>query len=254
MTKLFLFLILITLIACNSNDHNIVSNQNIDICFETGPDMFPSHWYTEVIDPKTTPLPNEDKERLLKIINEAIKKYPEQMIRKELNEVYVLGSLSFYGVEFAGTYNACTLYISSGEISEGYTDFFLEQTFHHEFSSILFNNYDSLFDGSAWMELNPEDFRYRDNLGGAEAIKNGNDSQIFDTVLQKQGFLYEYSLSTLENDFNSIAENLFSPSTKFWDAFRNYPIIERKALLAIEFFNKIDSEFSIYYFQEFEKG
>src|SRR5205085_6021762 len=101
------------------------------------------------------------------------------------------------------------VYITNQGRRAGYTDEYLEQTFHHEFSSILFRNYIDKFDTLSWKEANAPDFNYNDPENGVGAIRDNRSSQALDTLFCKKGLLTEYAGSGIENDVNTFAQNLF---------------------------------------------
>ena len=111
-----------------------------------------------------------------------------------------------------------TMHCTSPTMDEllGYTELYLEQTFHHEFSSILYRNHPSFFDEAGWKNANISGFDYNDPEAGVGAIRNNQSSQDLDTALCKKGFLTQYSVSGMENDINTFAQNIFSPSENFW--------------------------------------
>lgn len=130
----------------------------------------------------------------------------------------------------------------------GFTDEYLEKTFHHEFSSILLRNYPEYFDEKLWTEQNSIHY----GKGGVQAIKKGNDSQKFDSLMHLQGFLHQYAVSDMENDFNSFAENLFLPEKGFRDAVIRYVRLTNKLAIIMAFYHSIDKNFTLEYFEKFE--
>jgi hypothetical protein len=130
----------------------------------------------------------------------------------------------------------------------GYTDIAIEKEFHHEFSSILKYNYG--LDEITWRQVNPAGFVYFDETtGGTGAIKAGKASQTFDPKEHEMGFLYEYAESTLENDFNSFAENIFMGEESFFNIVESYDKLKSKLNLTIAFYNSLDPVFTIDYFK-----
>jgi hypothetical protein len=159
--------------------------------------------------------------------------------------------MKFYDVGYGGTNSTDALYLANNGSSQGYTDLYLEQTFHHEFSSILYRNHPAVFRESEWLRTNSPGFAYTDPENGVGAIRDNRSSQDFDTVLCKQGLLTQYASSGIENDLNTIAQNLFSPSPGFWDIVDRYPRIRRKVRLLIGFYNRLHPIFTVTYFRKF---
>ena len=212
--------------------------------------IYPVSWRLSPINGSGGSLDPTEKKRSRQIISQALGKYPETVLRKNLNSVFVLRYMSFYDVGYGGTNSNDVVFLTNNGISLGYTDRYIEQTFHHEFSSILYRNHPVLLDEEAWTFCNPPGFDYRDPENGVGAIRNNESSQDIDTALCRLGFLTQYALSGLENDINTLAQNLFSPSPGFWDAVNRYPALAQKTRLLIRFYQRIDSRFT----EEFFRG
>jgi hypothetical protein len=208
----------------------------IQFKFEEEKETFPEYWYTEEVNAHTTPLPNSEKRRSIVVLSSALDKYPKHIIQDHLMEVYVFGVLEFFQEGYAGTYYDQTLYMSNSGIHEGYTNGFIEQTFHHEFSSMLWYAHPELLDTIAWKKLNKLDY----GDGGIQALIDDNDSQTFDTYYNERGFLFQYGASDLENDINSFAENLFAPTLEFRNALKNHTVLRKKMALLIGFYTALD--------------
>jgi hypothetical protein len=218
------------------------------VSFVGDEDMFPAEWVTE-FEPKAVSLSRYDYERTQMIISTALNKYPVHIIQHNLKKIYVLNNLSFEEVGYGGTYSNDVLYIVNGGLEAGYDDLFVEQTFHHEFSSILFNNYVAAFanNETAWSQCRGNEIGYGE--GGFEALKNGESDMEFEEDLNEQGFLHEYGRSDKENDFNSFAENIFAPSPEFWYLVEEYPRLKCKVDLMLKLYRLLDPMFTETYFK-----
>jgi hypothetical protein len=221
-----------------------------NITFTAGGNIFPAGWYGSGIDAKAESLDPGEVERSKSIMITALDKYPTQLLQNILKNVYVLKSMSFYGVNYGGTNSLDSVYAANDGIGMGCTDKAIEQTFHHEFSSVLYNNYRYLFDENGWRQINPAGFGYFDEAtGGAGAIKAGKASQVFDPEEHEMGFLYEYAETTLENDVNSFAENIFMGEESFFNTVESYDKLQMKLDLIVAFYNSLDPVFTIDYFK-----
>jgi hypothetical protein len=220
-----------------------------NIIFTADGNIFPSNWYGSGIDAKAESLSAGEVERSKSIMITALDKYPTLLLKNNLKSVYVLKSMIFYGVNYGGTNSPPDIvYVVNDGVSMGYTDIVIEKTFHHEFSSVLKYNYG--FDETAWRQVNPAGFVYFDEAtGGAGAIKAGKASQVFDLKEHEIGFLYEYAESTLENDLNSFAENIFMGEESFFNIIESYDKLEMKLDLIVAFYNSLDPMFTIEYFK-----
>lgn len=228
--------------------------ENIEdkIRFKVEDKMFPSDWYNKEINAKAKDLSPSEIERSRNIILNALKKYPEDYLIINLSKTYVLGYLSFYGVEYGGTNSSDCVYITNKGVKAGFTDLYIESAFHHEFSHILLRGYSSFLNTELWENINPKNFKY---LGtGVEAIKEGKASKIYDSSLNEKGFLYKYAQSDLEDDFGSFAENIFVNDPLFWKAIDKYPKLKEKFNLVVDFYHSINPIFTEDYFREISQN
>lgn len=227
--------------------------QQVRIVFEYSADNFPREWRIEEINATGQQIATEEIPRSKQIIAKALNKYGNVLLEYNLKAVFFLKSMQFYNVGFGGTNSTDALYLTNNGIAMGYTDKYIEQTFHHEFSSILFRNYTRFFDTVAWKKANDPSFDYNDPESGVGAIRTGRSSQVPDTALARFGFLTEYSMSGIENDLNTIAQNLFRPDKGFWDAVDKYPAIKTKTQLLISFYHKLGDQYTERFFRNIDE-
>lgn len=214
------------------------------------PGIFPRSWRGYPINAEGEDLPYSETDRCKKIAIRAFRKYPGALLRSELSDVYFLRAMRFYGVGYGGTNSNDALYLSDNGEASGYTDFYLEQTFHHEFSSILYRNHPRYFDEKEWIAANFPGSSYNDPENGVGAIRNRESSQELDTLRCAKGFLTQYAGSGLENDINTFAQNLFCPGPGFWDIADRYPRIKTKLAVLVRFYNRLNPVFTETYFRE----
>jgi hypothetical protein len=221
----------------------------IKVEFNYSLSIFPSSWQVAPINARAENMPRSEIVRTKVVIADALNKYPPALLKEELTGVYFVRTMRFYDVAYGGTNSENAVYISNDGVKMGYTANYIEQTFHHEFSSILLRNHPSFLDTSEWKKANNQGFDYNDPENGVGSIRKNQSSQDLDTLLAMQGFLTQYSLSSMENDINTFAQNIFSPSPDFWFIFENYPRIKRKVKLLIAFYNRINPVFTEDYFR-----
>ncbi len=227
--------------------------QGILVSFSYSSSIFPVDWQAAPISAAGEAIIATETGRSKSVMAKALKKYPASALQKELKAVYFLKSMKFYTIGYGGTNSNNALYLTNNGEPLGYTELYLEQTFHHEFSSILYRNHPSFFDEAEWKNANITGFDYNDPEAGVGAIRNNESSQDLDTVLCAKGFLTQYSLSGMENDINTFAQNIFSPSQNFWQYVAIYPRINKKTKLLIAFYNKIDPVFTETYFRNLSR-
>lgn len=246
--RLVLFFLACPFYLLASDKDTLVNGVNAS--FTYAQEIFPAEWQKAPISAKGSPIVSAEISRSKRVTVKALSKYPEDVLRNNLRAVYWMQSMSFYQVGYGGTNSTDALYLTNDGIAMGYTERYLEQTFHHEFSSILFRNYPSLFDTTAWKANNNSGFIYNDPEDGVGAIRNNASSQDLDTFYCRRGMLTEYALSSLENDLNTYAQNLFCPSPGFWAIVDRYPRVRRKATLLIAFYQKINGRYTEEYFRK----
>lgn len=211
--------------------------------------MFPSSWTVREISASASSLPPEEVPRSLTALDRAMDKYPVSLLQRNLKRVYVLSRLAFYGVPYGGTNSADTVYLANGGKDFGFTDRYLEESFHHEFSSILLRNYPGIFDRRAWLAANPPGFKY---LGdGTKAVRSGQASTKTSRRWQMDGFLAQYATASLEEDFNMIAEALMTGSQEFWSAVDQSPRLKQKVEVAVRFYSSLSGTFNEASFRSF---
>lgn len=227
--------------------------RNVLISFNYAHSIFPDSWQKPPISAKGEQIDASEIQRSKAVMVKALSKYPPAALEKDLKVVYFIKSMSFYDVGYGGTNSTNALYLTNSGEAAGYTALYLEQTFHHEYSSILFRNHPSYIDQDGWKKANITGFDYNDPENGVGAIRNNKSSQDLDTTLCTRGFLTQYSLSGLENDINTFAQNIFSPSKGFWEIVDQYPRIKKKVKLLVAFYNRIDPSFTEDYFRKMDK-
>lgn len=247
-----LFVLLIFFLDLCGQDNNTLLDSQIKIEFSCDSTTFPSFWFNNEINAKGKSLDSSEIERSKRVILKALSKYPNELILKNITKIFVLKEMQFFGQPYGGTTSTSVIYLSNDGIQNGYSDFWLEQKFHSEFSSILFRNYSHKFKNRKWVSFNSPEIKY--GTSGVDAIRNGKASLTFDLDLNKKGFLFLYATSTIEEDFNSFAENLFLSRDSFWEIVNKNERIKMKMLLVVEFYSKIDKSFSYEYFEKISKN
>ncbi len=248
MKYIILFTALVCSITAFAHDTIVDDRTGIKIIFSADGKIFPDNWYEENINAQGISLDTTEYNRSEKIVKAALQKYPVELLKKNIKKIYILKNVTFYGQSFGGTNSTSNVYLSNNGINEGYTDFYLEQLFHKEFSSILLRNYKKNFKEEEWVKYNSDDFTYGN--GGVQALKDNKDSENLDTELNKAGFINQYATSSIENDFNAFAGNLFLPKNEFIQAITDHNNLKKKRKIIMEFYSKLDNSFTEKYFDE----
>ena len=227
-----------------SQEKVVDERAGIEIIFSAGGKIFPESWYSRKINGKGISLDTMEYLRSEKIVKQALLKYPVNVIKQNLTRIYILKNIEFFGLSYGGTNSTDIVYLTNS----GYTDQFLEQLFHAEFSSVLLRNYNKNFNETKWKSNNGKKFNY--GKDGVDALKNNLSSEKYDEKFNKMGFINQYATSSIENDFNSFAKNIFLPKPEFVKLNDDYELIKNKRVLFIEFYGKIDKTFSEDYFNK----
>lgn len=246
--QLFLFLWSFPLLAAATPSDTTI--RGVAIRFIYSPSIFPDSWQAAPINASGEQIDNPEINRSIAIISKALNKYPVAALKNDLRTVYFLKSMKFFDVGYGGTNSSDALYLTNNGTELGFTELYMEQTIHHEYSSILYRRHPQWLDTRAWMTANISGFNYNDPENGVGAIRNNASSQELDSNLCKKGFLTQYSQSSLENDLNTFAQNLFSPSEGFWQLADRFPRINKKVKLFISFYHRIDPAFTEEYFRK----
>lgn len=214
--------------------------------------MFPSTWLVPSINASAKPVSKLVKENGVAQIRKAMKKYPSDLLNRDLDRVYVVGELKFSGISAGGTNSRNRIYQAVRSLAEGYTNQYIEGAFHHEFSSILLRNHGSKTQEKNWAAANPEGFAYAGS--GTTAVADGEESENYDPSLGKDGFFSQYAKASYEEDFNTIAAAIFLGREELWDSAKQFPPMKKKLRLAIAFYENLDSTLNESFFKSLLAG
>lgn len=180
-------------------------------------------------------------------LHAALRKYPTKILERYLRKIYVFDDMRFDGMLYGGTYDPSLRHVFMTYFP--WDPAFIEETFHHEFSSILLlrANPSGVFK-DPWKKLADRKALFMDE-SGYKTLQNGNSSLEYEAAMHEKGFLNGYSASGVEEDFNCFAEALFMGQAKFWNVVDRYPLVKAKAKMAIAFYGMLDKRFTEAYFR-----
>ncbi|MDA1195368.1 MAG: hypothetical protein O2894_09305 [Planctomycetota bacterium] len=202
--------------------------------------MFPNSWSRPGIEVAAAPLPPERVPTAHTWLTRALAVYPPGFVEQNVERIHLLGALSFRGVDAGGSNSRRRLYVvvPRGPGAEAY----FRRVVHAEFSSVLWRRHRALLDLDAWVRGTVPGFRY--GASGAAAVRHGlADAQPTTWALQ-QGFLYEYGMSSIENDFNSYAGFLFGDPERLAAFAAQHPGVAHKRALTAAFYRALDARFA----------
>jgi len=177
----------------------------------------------------------------LGILKKALGKYPPGLIKNALTKVYIAGPYSEDDAVIVGMYEKRLIYLFYNHKWGDNTPLFLEQTFHHEFSSILIKKYN--FQAFDWLKLSPPNFAYIINPKKIDRYMNTVGSYAATESMLKDGVVSAYGMVNAENDINTYAETIFTQPEKMKEYIATYPVIAQKFKLLEKFYLSISPEF-----------
>jgi hypothetical protein len=219
----------------------------VTVTFKADETTFPKRWHRKKINALATPVETAAIPRAMAVVGKSMSKYPSSFPASYLKTVHVIKTLRFYGYPYGGTYAKRTLYLTLDDTNPMNTDGFLEERFHHEFSSILWKENHKLLDLEKWQSFNPPGFVYGE--GGMDAIRSGLASMETDPGYFAIGFINRYGITEIEQDINVIAQNLFCGGTEFWKIVDQNERIRGRVLLLVGFYHALDPLFTEEYFR-----
>jgi hypothetical protein len=194
-----------------------------------------------IVSVKLAPPSKEQYTKYITIIKTALEKYPVSVVKKHLKKIYIGGPFSENGGVIAGMYEKDKLFLFCNPVDGYSSDIFLEQTIHHEFSSILILGYD--FPAFDWLDLNPKGFEYIINLSKINEYMNSISSYSPTESQLRQGLVSSYGKANAENDINSYVELIFTQPEKMRAYMDKYPRVGPKYEMIKKFYLSISPEF-----------
>jgi hypothetical protein len=208
--------------------------------------LFPPDWFDPPLSVEFTVAPAEERERSKAVIRAALAKYPARFPTDTVARVVLVRSMRGRGVEVGGSYAVSlrTVYVCSTDGSDR-KEAAVERTVHHELSSLVLRLHGSEFPSEEWARANPPGFEY--GPGGLEflATRGGDDGRValVRDPLVLEGFVNEYAKSSLEEDFNTVAELVMSnPAFAHYLAARS-PRLKQKIDLMLGFYKEVWPDF-----------
>lgn len=238
---LILTLIGMIMYSCQKDDeiNRIIFNElqktyDININFEYSESFFPATWIEPPISVYGIQIKYSEAERMEQIIEDCLQRYSKLFLNTNLKDIYLLKRMYLYDKSFGGTYTQTGIYITN----DGYSYEYLLGGLHHEFSSIIYTNYNSLFPFEEWNTINSSEFEY---IGAGLDLLGQDDVWNQTEELLTNGFLMKYSTSSMENDFNMLVYWMFTKPNEILALSKNYDKIREKYNLVLHFYDQIDS-------------
>lgn len=231
--------------------HVLDPDTGVEIVTVAEEKMFPDNWYQAPIPPRVTSLRPEAAAYPTEIVEQELHKYPSAFVSANLKTIYLVHDLVFHGVELGGLnwLDQRRIYISVGDMDFPDAAGWLRCTVHHEFAHVLAGNHMRNFRALGWARLNLHDYHYGN--GFVEAIRrgrDGSDSTAISEEYLKKGFIREYSMASIAEDYATICEHLLSGDPALLDATEKYGVIRHKVEAVKRFYASLDPFFTADYF------
>jgi hypothetical protein len=220
----------------------------VEIIWQITPNSFNKFWYKSSQNMRAGNLSPSEVKRHLEVVKQVLAKYPSDLIKQSIKQIYLVTNLEVKNSKFDGFYigQQGAIYLNNLGANNRHDDLYLAGVLHHEISSFLFYRYATPEFIAKWQEHNPKNFQYAGGNGidyYRQAIDRGlNTNEIREDCLQ-EGFLNIYARSNLENDFNEIAERMFSDREHLWQLASKHQKLQNKLELFIEFYISINPQF-----------
>jgi hypothetical protein len=214
--------------------------------------MFPKSWQTKEIDPKASPLMEENLIFSFYITLYELQKYPKELLKDTIKEIYLVHSLFLYGSSSGGVYGSKKIFLSNRGKDFGFTEKFLIETFHRNVAGLLMTNFPYQLNTIKWNECNPSEFAYRN--GKNDSMEYEGPELMGDNYYFSQGFLNEYATTGLIMDFQEYSAKLFSGDQDIWLLYESFDRIKRKTDIVLAFYLDLDNSLTREYFKSLKPG
>jgi len=210
----------------------------------------PSHFRIAPLEPfgdvlSIGPLDERNVLTALRGARSALSRYPPELVRGHLGAIFLTGDLETQGIRIGGTYLHDWVYVSGAGLRGFWVEDEVAIALHHEFSSLLFH--DGEFPHSGWRSVNDTGFTY---LEDPDAVLKAADQRRDPAEAEewhRAGFVSDYGMSSIENDFNTFAELTFGRPAEIAALARRYPKIAAKLSLLIDFYQELAPELGAYF-------
>jgi hypothetical protein len=185
----------------------------------------------------------------LKGIRAGLKRYPRFLLRKYISAIFISGVFKNNGIQGAGTYAYSWIFVSATPVFDQLGSNYYAETLHHELSSLIIKKTD--FPVVQWINRNKPDFKYLDNhnevlqASAPSSRRNVEEAPLW----HEAGFVHDYGMSSLENDFNTYAELAMTHPEQLKQLADQYPRIKAKTRILARFYSSLAPELKQYFEQ-----
>lgn len=241
--QLSLFFILIVIFSqCKDSEvegldpnafDEIAENYGIHVKYEYSESFFPYNWLQPPMSAFGHQVDHFEVGRMEPIINDFLSPYSFAFLQVNLHKIHLLKRLYIYDREQGDTYSMTDIYL----IIHAQDYDYLLGRLHVLFSHMLYRNYGpNFFPTEEWNAINDSEFKY----GRTEAINLSTEER------RTMGLLELSSVYTLQSDFYSFVNWMFTKPEELKEVCNKYEKIKEKYNLVIQFYDSMNSgvEFS----------
>ncbi|MDR3435252.1 hypothetical protein [Telmatospirillum sp.] len=208
------------------------------------PDSIPNTWRLE------SAVAN-DVVPALRAINAALSVYPIDFVRKymghDIGTIFLVRSLVVNGYSSSGMIFSGAIYVGMRDAANSGIAAFDADTLHHEFA--LFALYDGPSPKARWAAVNPSDFAYatEHDADVVREIGHRPDAQDTSDAVRELGFMEKWAESSLEEDWQTYAEQAFGHPADLVGLVKRFPRIKAKTRIFIDHYVSLDPAFKAYF-------
>lgn len=167
-------------------------------------------------------------------VEEALTAYPAGFVSSQIDAIFIAGNMFFDGMPAGGTYRHSWIIVASTTDPTGESNYNSAlYGVHHELSSFIYHK--NLVVTRFWGELMPKGWQAK--VTDKEAL-----ARSYQPIDYENGFLNNYATTSVENDFNTYAEFVFSRSDELVELAKTYPLVAKKLRLFIDAYAKQSTE------------
>ena len=163
--------------------------------------------------------------------------YNKKFLSSNIEEIVLLRDLTFTGASVGGLSDGNVIYIClddyENDLVQGSSIYF--NALNHEFSSNILKKM-KFTKKIVWRTISDVYFETREYL--LKCLRDTRFSRTVNSKLLENGFLANYALTNMENDFNVYAEKLFSKDIDLISAKEKYSNVKKKLELLKEVYRE----------------
>lgn len=203
----------------------------------------PAKWVDEPQEVIIEELTDDQLPVVMPALERAMSKYPEGFLARNIDAILVCQRVQSRGREKTGLcLGRLIVVVYKGQALDSF-----ETTFHHEVAHATVQSHLRAFDGKEWKDTNPPDFRYIGS--GHLAGEIGKASGRLEVRHFQDGFVCEYGRASLQEDFATLAAELFMGSAVFWRGTERFDRLRVKRDLVIKVYQAADERMTLKHFQ-----